>query len=91
MGTTSTSQSAGLTALAAQPTALVAKAIRMGAPAVAGVPLTPGLVEEVRSVVQAATGTPQWRLEHFRDPRPLAEMLEVSRLIFDQRCVLVAA
>ncbi len=92
MGTVSTLPgSAVLTALLSQPTSVVAGAVRLGASAVAGIALTLEAVEQLHAALLVATGRPEWQLEHLRDPRPLGEVLEVSRLILEQRRVLVAA
>lgn len=92
MGTVSTLPgSAVLTALLTQPTATVAGAVRTGAAAVAEIALAAEVLEQLRAALLAATGRPEWQLEHLRDPRPLGEVLEVSRLIFEQRRVLIAA
>jgi len=92
MGTVSTlSASTVPTALLSQPTTVVARAVRHGLPTVGGIALTAEVNALLRTALLQSTGQPEWRLEHLRDPRPLAEMFEVSRLILDQRCVLVAA
>jgi len=75
---------ATLALLMAMPTATVARATRAGDPIIDDLDLGPAVVEELLKRVEAATGRREWSLEHYRDLRPLGEVLEVARLIQGQ-------
>ena len=87
MAIVAVSRDRALEALLAQPTSLVAAAVRSGAATVGSVPLTPSLLACVADELELATGAREWTLEHLRDPRPLGEVLELGRLIHAQRQV----
>jgi len=72
---------ATLNLLLALPTATVARATRAGDPIVDDLDLSPEVVAELFKRLEASTGSADWALEHFREPRPLGEFLEVQRLI----------
>jgi hypothetical protein len=78
-------------ALLSCPTSLVAVAVRAGASSVAGVQLTAEILRGLGQVLRVATGSDHLQLEHFRDPRPLGEMLEVARMVSAQRRLTLAA
>jgi hypothetical protein len=88
---TRTAVDAAFDALLDMPTALVASATRRQAAEVAGILLTPGLLRRLGEELRAATGAGTFAMEHMRDRRPLAEMLDVARLVAAQRRVLAAA
>lgn len=88
---TQTAVTTALEALLDLPTAVVAAAQRAGAFDAEGIVLTPQLHDELADELEAATGQRTFSLEHMRDRRPLAEMLEVARLVTAQRRVLAAA
>lgn len=77
--------------LMAQPTAEVAAAARNGSALCGSVQLSDVILRRVYDELQDATGARAWSMEHLRDRRPLAEMLEVSRLIRAQRRNSIAA
>jgi hypothetical protein len=86
MGVVATSRNSAVpAALLSCPTALVAAAVRAGAPSIAGVRLGADVVADLHGALLEATGSGDWQLAHFRDTRPLGEMLEVSRMVQAQR------
>jgi hypothetical protein len=58
---------------------------------VAGIQLTAEILRGLGQALRVATGSDHWQLEHFRDPRPLGEVLEVARMVSAQRRLTLAA